>query len=90
MSPHLGAGYLAEQHQLRLASLQTIDQANAFLPNYLARHDRKFSLDYAALPNVHRPLPKLANAATANSPSSTINPVIFCECQNDEFILVFS
>jgi hypothetical protein len=47
--------------QLRLANVQSIQQANAFLPRYLAAHNHKFALDYAALPNIHRPLPKLAS-----------------------------
>jgi hypothetical protein len=37
--------------------VQSIQQANAFLPRYLAGHTRRIAHDHAALPNVHRTLP---------------------------------
>jgi transposase len=47
--------------QLRLHKVRTVEQANAFLPRYLAKHNHQFALDHLALPNLHRPLP---NGAT--------------------------
>jgi len=42
--------------ELRLANICTIDDANIFLPKYLAGHNARFAIDPKDFTNLHRPL----------------------------------
>ena len=44
--------------ELRLANICTIDQANAFLENYLPIYAKRFAVEPAKKGNLHRPIPK--------------------------------
>ncbi len=43
--------------ELRLAGITTLEEANAFLPGYLARHNRRFAVPSAAPGSSYRSLP---------------------------------
>jgi len=42
--------------ELRLANISSIEDANDFLPKYLAGHNARFAIDPKDLTNLHRPL----------------------------------
>lgn len=44
--------------ELRLAGISTLEQANAFLESYLAKHNARFSVKPLRKTNLHRPIPK--------------------------------
>ena len=44
--------------ELRLAGINSIEEANRFLPKYFERHNRRFMVTAAEQGDMHRPLPK--------------------------------
>ncbi len=43
---------------MRLAGINSLEEANLFLPKYLERHNKRFMVAEAVQGDMHRPLPK--------------------------------
>jgi len=75
---------------LRLAAVSTLDQANAFLPRFLARHNARFALAPLDPHDAHRPLhltEHLLRWTCCAQYSRTLSPALSCQYRGQLYVI---